>query len=397
MSNKRRDNKGRILRNGESQRKDGRYTYKYVDVFGNIKFVYSWRLTETDSTPKGKRHDLSLREKEKEILKDIENGVDTLGRKMTVLELVKKYTFQKRNVKYYTKTRYEYVENILKREKFGMKRIDTVKISEAKAWFIKINENGMSFNTIRAIRGVIKPAFNMALTDDLIRKNPFDFVLSDVIENNKDARRALTDDEEKRFINFLCEDKCYKKYYDEVIILLRTGMRISEMCGLTLQDVDFKNRKINIDHQLIRTKKMEYIIETPKTKSGIRQIPMTDEVYKALKNIINNRKITKNIDIDGKSNFLFIDKLGNPKVSSHYQEMFRQITKKFNKLNNEKNIQITPHVLRHTFCTKMAHLGMNPKTLQFIMGHSDISITLNLYTHASFDNALQEMQRISSL
>ncbi|MDB2122240.1 MAG: site-specific integrase [Clostridium sp.] len=207
-------------------------------------------------------------------------------------------------------------------------------------------------------------------------------------------RRALTDDEEKRLLNFLCKDKCYKKYYDEVIILLRTGMRISEMCGLTLQDIDFKNRKINIDHQLIRTKKMEYIIETQKTKSSIRQIPMTDEVYRTLKNTINNRKVINYIEIDGKRDFLFIDKLGKPKVASHYQEMFRQITNKFNKLNNEKTIQVTPHILRHTFCTKMAHLGMNPKTLQFIMGHSDISITLNLYTHASFDNALQERDLI---
>ncbi len=224
-----------------------------------------------------------------------------------------------------------------------------------------------------------------------IRKNLFDFVLSDVIENKKEA---LTDDEEKRLLNFLCKDKCYKKYYDEVIILLRTGMRISEMCGLTLQDIDFKNRKINIDHQLIRTKKMEYIIETQKTKSSIRQIPMTDEVYRTLKNTINNRKVINYIEIDGKRDFLFIDKLGKPKVASHYQEMFRQITNKFNKLNNEKTIQVTPHILRHTFCTKMAHLGMNPKTLQFIMGHSDISITLNLYTHASFDNALQERDLI---
>lgn len=97
---------------------------------------------------------------------------------------------QKRNVKYYTKARYEYVKNILKREKFGMKRIDTVKISDAKAWFIKINEDdGMSFNTIHAISGVIKPVFNMSLTDDLIRKNLFDFVLSDVIENKKSINR----------------------------------------------------------------------------------------------------------------------------------------------------------------------------------------------------------------
>lgn len=396
MSSKRRDNKGRILRTGESQRKDGRYTYKYIDSLGTVRFAYSWRLTETDSTPAGKKFDVSLREKEKEILKNIEDGIHTLGKKTTVLELVEKYISQKRNVKYHTKTRYEYVKSILKKESFGIKRIDTVKISDAKAWFIKLNEAGMSFNTIKIIRGVMKPAFNMALTDDLIRKNPFDFILSDIIENNSGERRALTDYEEKKLLDFLSKDRCYKKYYDEVIILLRTGMRISEMCGLTLNDIDFENRRINIDHQLIRTEKMEYRIETPKTKSGIREIPMTDEVYHAFKNVIKNKN-NNSKEIAGKSNFIFIDKLGKPKVAFHYQDMFRQMIKKYNKTSTEKLIQLTPHILRHTFCTRMAHLGMNPKTLQFIMGHSDISITLNLYTHASFDNALKEMQRISSL
>lgn len=397
MSSKRRDNKGRILRTGESQRKDGRYTYKYIDVSENIRFVYSWRLTETDGVPSGKKYDLSLREKEKEVLKDIENGIDTLSKKMTVLELVEIYTSQKINIKYHTKVGYEYIKRIIKKEQFGSKRIDTVKTSDAKSWFVKINKNGMSFNTIRLIMGVVKPAFNIALTDDLIKKNPFNFILSDVIVNNTKKRRALTDDEEKRLLQFLSEDNCYKKYYDEVIILLGTGMRISEMCGLTIKDIDLKNRKINIDHQLIRTKNMKYMIETPKTSSGIRQIPMTNEVYKSFQNIMKNRRTSENLDIDGRNDFLFIDKFGKPKVSLHYQTAFRHIIEKYNRLNNEKLIQITPHVFRHTFCTRMVHLGMNPKTLQYIMGHSNISITLNLYTHASFDNALKEMQKISSL
>ena len=81
---KRRDNKDRILRTGESQRKDGRYAYKYVDSFGKPQFVYSWKLVPTDKTPKGKRDDISLREKEKAIQSDLDDSIDTIGKKMTV-------------------------------------------------------------------------------------------------------------------------------------------------------------------------------------------------------------------------------------------------------------------------------------------------------------------------
>jgi hypothetical protein len=84
MSEKRRDNKNRILRSGESQRKDGRYAYKYTDTFGKVQFVYAWKLVPTDKTPAGKRDDISLREKEKEIQKDLDDGIDTIGKKMTV-------------------------------------------------------------------------------------------------------------------------------------------------------------------------------------------------------------------------------------------------------------------------------------------------------------------------
>ena len=84
MSKKRRDSKNRVLRSGESQRKDGRYAYKYIDTFGKPQFVYSWKLVPTDKTPAGKRDDISLREKEKEIQKDLDDGIDPIGKKMTV-------------------------------------------------------------------------------------------------------------------------------------------------------------------------------------------------------------------------------------------------------------------------------------------------------------------------
>ena len=132
MSAKRRDNRNRILRNGESQRKDGRYMYKYIDNAGNAKYVYSWKLVKTDTVPQGAKNDVSLRDKEKQIHKDLEDDIVSLGGGMTVLELVKNYISQKTGVRHNTEANYNFVINIIKKEAFGNKRIDKVKLSERK-------------------------------------------------------------------------------------------------------------------------------------------------------------------------------------------------------------------------------------------------------------------------
>lgn len=119
MSEKRRDNRNRILRNGESQRKDGRYAFKYIDATGKPQFVYSWKLEKTDKLPTGKRDDLSLREKEKLIQKDIDDQIVPRGGEMTVEELVRKYLMQKTGVRHNTEANYNFVLNIIKKEEFG--------------------------------------------------------------------------------------------------------------------------------------------------------------------------------------------------------------------------------------------------------------------------------------
>ena len=112
MSTKRRDNKNRILRNGESQRKDGRYSFKYIDGSGTARFVYSWKLEKNDKVPAGKRDGLSLREKEKSIQRDINDMINPRGGEMTVEALVKKYLLQKTGVRHNTEANYNFVLNI---------------------------------------------------------------------------------------------------------------------------------------------------------------------------------------------------------------------------------------------------------------------------------------------
>lgn len=395
MSTKRRDNKNRILRNGESQRKDGRYSFKYIDGSGTARFVYSWKLEKNDKVPAGKRDGLSLREKEKSLQRDINDMINPRGGEMTVEALVKKYLLQKTGVRHNTEANYNFVLNIIKNEEFGKRHIDQVKLSDAKCWLIKLQKDGRGYSSIHSIRGVVRPAFQMAVDDDLIRKNPFDFQLATVVVNDSVTRKAITRKQERAFLEFVKNDKYYCKYYEGIYILFKTGLRISEFVGLTVNDIDLQNRKLTISHQLQRTRKMDYIIENPKTECGVRTIPLSDDVYECFVKIIRQRpKLEREPNIGGYCGFLYLDKNGKPMVAMHWEHFFKHIWQKYNSIYREQLPLITPHVCRHTYCSNMAKSGMNPKTLQYLMGHSDIGVTLNTYTHLGYEDAKDELQRL---
>ena len=358
--------------------------------------MYSWKLTPTDRVPAGKRDDVSLREKIKQIQKDLNSNITPDGGNFTVLELVEKYISQKTGVRHNTRANYNFVVNVIKKEAFGQKRIDRIKVSDAKEWLIKMQQiDGRGYSSIHTIRGVVRPAFQMAVDDDLLVKNPFGFQLNTVVVNDSVTREAITRKQERDFLEFVKNDKHFCKYYDGIYILFKTGLRISEFVGLTKKNLDFENSRIIVDHQLQRTRDMKYIIEDTKTESGERMVPMTPEVKEAFQRILANRKNpTVEPMVDGYSGFLFLDKNGRPMVALHWEKYFQHIREKYNKIYRVQMPKVTPHVCRHTFCSNMAKSGMNPKTLQYIMGHSDISVTLNVYTHLNYDDAEEEMQKV---
>ncbi len=198
-----------------------------------------------------------------------------------------------------------------------------------------------------------------------------------------------------KFLKFVHDDVVYCKYYEVVYILFHTGLRISEFCGLTLKDIDLENRTVNIDHQLQRTSDMRYIIETTKTDAGTRVLPITEDVAQMFQAIIEDRNAPKvEKAIDGYSGFLFYDDNGMPLVAMHWQHRFNHMVGRYNDIYRVQMPNITPHVCRHTYCSNMAKSGMNPKTLQYLMGHSDISVTMNVYTHIGFDDAEEELKRM---
>ena len=384
MSTKRKDHKGRILKTGESQRKDLIYQYRYTDFRGKRQTVYAPTLQE-------------LRQKEKEIQKQIDDGIDYEAGQITVIELLEKYISLKKGVRYNTKVGYQFVLNLVKKEDFGYRKISTIKVSDAKQWFAKLQKDGRGYSTITSVRGVIKPAFQMACDEDAVRKNPFVFKLTDAVVNDSEPRMALTEEQLATWMNFIKNDNTYSKYYDEFVVLLETGMRVSEFCGLTKKNLDFKNRRICVDHQLVRERGGKYYVEETKTSSGCRFIPMTDTIYQSLKNMLAKRpKVKKEVIVDGYSNFIMLDKNGNPKVALHIENEMRWAMQKYTKLYPDNPLpRITPHIFRHTFCTNYANSGMDIKDLQYLMGHSDAGVTLNVYTHASYAHAAEQMTRIT--
>lgn len=397
MSEKRRDSKNRILRNGESQdKKTGRYIYKYYDILHKPHFLYSWKLEPTDKLPAGKRDDLSLREKIRQLQKDMVDGIDVQGREMTVLELVKRYIATKTGVKATTEAGYKTVVNILEKEAFAHLPIKAIRHSDAKLFLIKLQkEDKRSYSSIHSIRGVLRPAFALAVEDDYIRKNPFDFELAKVIINDSVTREAITKEQMRKFLAFVKEDKHFCKYHDGMYILFHTGMRISEFVGLTIGDLDMKNKTIRIDHQLQRKGDGTKYIESTKTNAGTRTLPMGDDVHACFQRILASRK-SPAVEpiIDGYSGFLFFDKDDRPMVAMHWEKYFQHALEKYNKIYKVELPKITPHVCRHTYCTNMAKSGMNPKTLQYLMGHSEISVTMDTYTHLGLQDAWEELERM---
>ncbi len=383
MREKRKDNKGRVLKDGEQQRADGRYVYRYTAPDGKRNSIYAGTLQE-------------LRAKEETALQSQRDGLDYQAGTMSVISLVDRYLAQKQEVRVNTKYGHQFVKNLLKKEAFGHRPIRDIKVSDVKLWFIELRQRGLSYNTICSIRGVVRPAFQMAVEDDMLRKNPFSFRIADVLKNDTVAKQALTPEQVESFLTFVRDDKCRSKHYDEIVILLGTGLRVSELFGLTKSDIDFANRRIRVERQLLRTQHCQYYIEYPKTTSGTRTIPMSDPVYFALKRVIHNRMTPqKEYIIDGHTGFLFLDMDGKPKVALHLQHALKRIADRYNEKYNT-TLRVTPHILRHTFCTNLANQRFSVKNLQCLMGHADVHTTMNIYAHSNYEEAEKEFFELAA-
>lgn len=379
---RRKDNKGRVLKDGEGQRPDGRYYYRYKGLDGKRKYVYDMDLN-------------SLREKERQINRDLDDKI--YSNELTMNECFDRYMETKVDLRDGTRHKYnlEY-DRWIRETWFGNRQVSSIKKSDVLL-FYKEKSKTLSNGTIRCLNKYIHSALEMAVEDDLIRKNPADGCIKDY--QGAEPRQAMSKEDTLRFLEYAENYQYGKDYLLAVKIMLGTGLRVGEVTGLTWEDIDFKNKQLNVDKQFTLIAgggKHEYHISVPKTKSGIRKVPMSDDVLEMMhkhKTDTYFQSLKHGTSVDGYKGFVFHTRTGLPVLPNRINDYLAKVVKSYNDSHNDKLPKISCHTMRHTFCTRMAELGINPKSLQYIMGHSKYEVTADIYITETENHAQEEFEK----
>lgn len=410
MAEKRRDSKGRVLWAGESQRPDGKYEFKYADNNGERHSVYSWKLVATDRVPEGKQVTESLRDMEKRIKKNLEDNLLVYEtRKMTLNSFWDEYIAMKHELKDSTRSNYIYMYDKYIRPEIGQKNITVIKYSDVKKFYMTlIYEKGFKPNSMEIVNTILHPVFTSAVRDGYIRLNPSDGVMAEIKKSHaweKPKRHALTERQQELFVNFTAQSHQYSHWLPLITTMLGTGCRIGEILGLRWEDCDFEQNIISVNHTLIYRKFTDepchYAVTTTKTKAGERIIPMLADVKDALKTEYK-QQIEDGFNesvIDGYSGFIFKSRY-NTVLSPHgVNRVLDRIIKAYNTQEEQtakrerRKPELLPHFschnLRHTFCTRFCENETNLKVIQEIMGHADITTTMDIYNEATKEKKME--------
>lgn len=260
----------------------------------------------------------------------------------------------------------------------------------------ELYDKGYCYGTINNYKGILRPAFELACDDKILSRNPFGFQLSKVVPKENKTKTILSNEQFSSLVDFCKKDIYLSQHVDELIILYETGLRVSEFCGLTVSDIDLEQGIVNVNHQLVYLHG-EFSIQSPKTKSGVRIIPMSRKAREAFSHIISTRpQLDEEPSVSGYSGFLQVSYKNSPRSAVSVESNVRQAIQRYNKVNPQEQLPtaITPHTLRHMFCTRMVESGMNIKAVQYVMGHSKVNMTLDVYSHVDAEKVVAEFRKM---
>lgn len=374
------------LRTGEYERPDGKYEYRY-SVFGKSFSVY-------DKTLDG------LREKEQLIFSEKKDINTEFNKRTTTLnDTYALWKELKRGIRQNTYRNYCYMYEQYVKDSIGDMYVASIKKSDIKRFFnYLVDERRLKEGTVEAIQTILHQVLQIAVDDDWIDKNPSDQAVKELKRAHQfhtKKRQALTKEEQKLLLSFLSGNTPNTRWYPITAVLLGTGMRVGEATGLRWCDVDFENDVIDVNHTLIYYSKgnhsCDFAINDTKTPASKRIIPMTTQVKNAFlmeKGMQELLGIECNVEIDGYKDFVFVNRFGRLHHQGSLNKAYKRIIRdcndtEFLKSENPKVLlpNFSCHNLRHTFATRLCESGMNIKIIQSILGHSDISTTMDIYTH----------------
>lgn len=404
----RKDNKGRVLRKGEYQRSmDNKYVYGYTDALGKRKYIYSKDLAE-------------LREREEKLLKNQLDGLDTyVAGKANVNFLFDRYMSTKTNLRSNTYAGYTYIYDHFVRETIGKKIIGSVKYSEILSFYLHLlNDKDLSISTVDSVHRLLYPAFELAVRDDIVRKNPCKGAMAEIKRNTgkkSGVRQALTIEQQGAFLDYVKNSDTYGKWYVFMVFLFGTGCRIGEAIGIRWDDIQMDDRYIDINHDITYSPRVdadgrcELRVSDVKTRAGHRQIPMVNLVYETLLELyeIQKKYGFSAFELEGYTNFVFtnrFDKVHNPSTVNRAIERIRtsynaEEVVKAAKEHREPLVipHFSCHHIRHTFCTRLCECESNLNVIQDIMGHADIQTTMNIYAEATKQAKQKAITELSNM
>ena len=377
---RRKDNKGRVLREGEYQRKNLSYEYRWRDKSGKRHSIYAPTLDE-------------LRKKEKKVQRNILDGI-VAKTNIKINDLYERWKEIKRGIKKTTYTQYCYLYERYIKDEFGQIKIDDLKRTDIKAIYnYLIDKYSLKKNSISSIHIVLHQVLDIAVEDELLRYNPADNALKGVECVKTQPRKALTMQEQTIFEKYLSQEKA-SKWRAIFTVMLYTGMRAGETIGIRWCDIDLEKDLIDVNHNMVQKLHdgaIEFMVNSPKTAAGKRKIPMLPKVKEAFLMEKERQKelgLTCKVNIGGYTDFIFLNNNGNIYDTKLLNLALERIIKKCNNelIESGSSIllpHISCHTLRHTFATRMAEAGLSPKAIQSILGHSDIRISMNLYVDST--------------
>lgn len=367
------DLKGKELGVGISQQKDGLYSARFVDKYGKRRQKRFKKLQECRKW----MADASYIDEHSNIAHASDMMVDAW---FNYWIDIKKKTVRPNTVRNYVE-RYE--ANI--KQVIGKMLLSDIKPLHCQKIFLNMADEDYKSSTIYQTRITLYNMLEFAKENDIIRYNPCKkSVRSDVGKPSK-KKEALTLETQRKFL----EGAIGQSYESQYRFILQTGLRTGELIALQWKHIDFKNRTLTIEQSMeYRYKVGEWRVGPPKSKAGYRTIPLTDEAIRILKDQKERNKKIKVIPIEW-SEFVFLCRKGTPIKNSTYDSALFKICDKVG------IARFSMHVLRHIFATRCIEAGMKPKTLQILLGHSNIGITMNLYVHTTEDEKKKEIELVA--